>query len=423
MNPINRLNPLTKKYFVISLLFPVYLCAVEGKDPIPEIKLLRPELKEEEVEIAAVQKFPRYCIEAEFGEDELGEGYKIQLRGEPGINDALHGRFLKLDDKLSLGGGMEKRVISSWSLAEVDVRAGAYKIEDDWAERGMVHGAASLYWGENVVKMLASGSHESEFVWDAGILWGRSLWESVFVGLGISGPRYITPLVQINWPVNQSLLVTVSHRSKEVTGTLDSVYMNQPHVVQNPHLEHEQWNALSTVEFTFLDLLTVGITYKEIENAICWHPIGPGESTGFVEPVNGGKLADLSGYIDIEWKGIENHVSYDHRPFCNNMFRCQNSCYCSSPKLFTQTQISFSHDIRIGIGGNYVGERTIFHWSRCPPRVMQDYWLLSISFSKKLSNMDFWVGANNVINTDYEIVPGVWEQGCHLQAGINITLI
>jgi hypothetical protein len=54
---------------------------------------------------------------------------------------------------------------------------------------------------------------------------------------------------------------------------------------------------------------------------------------------------------------------------------------------------------------------------------MQDYWLLSISFSKKLSNMDFWVGANNVINTDYEIVPGVWEQGCYLQAGVNVTLM
>ncbi|MBI4721390.1 MAG: hypothetical protein HY769_00015 [Candidatus Stahlbacteria bacterium] len=405
------------------------LFAVEGNEPVPLLELPPPTVEEETLKITSPYKFPCLSLWIEGGKNELGKVYEVRLNGSPGINESFAMRGLKIEDKILYAGKGEKRFIGSRSITEIDARAGAYKISDSWNEFGIVNSAISLYLGENIFKLFGSGCYESEYIWDFGVLWGRSFGESVFAGVGISGPHYLTPMVQINWMPSRELSINISHRSKEVTNTFDSLYMYQPYVIQNSELEHERWNSLSTINFNFQNKVTMELTHKEIENIIYWNMFTPN-----VMPLNGGKHHKLGAKLELlllkiplkipleipQQAGLQagmkvkNIASVEYlflRPLTLNLY------YFIPSVLFANTlSIFLPAQIEVGLENKYV-KNEYFGSS------MSDYWLFSLKGAKKVNKIEFWGRINNLTNTKYEIIPGRDGPGTCFQIGVELTLL
>ncbi len=419
-------------YFANLKGCPTSLGAVEGNEPVPELELPLPEL-EETLKIwqsdtfrctSSKIHFPDFYLGLKFGESELGEGYNIKIGGCTGINNSFTAQFLEIEDRTSLGAGIEIRTIGTKSILEVDVKTDRYNVGTrhivPLQALYLANSSLSFYQEANVFKLLTSACYESEALWDLGVLWGRKMWEPLFIGIGISAP-IVAPFVQMNWKVNDLLSINLSHRSKKVTSPLESIYMNQPYVVLNPDLKHERWSSFSDIKFLLGDNVNIELSHKWIENTICWeHRWWLPDSS--VLPVNKDKLQEWKGKIDFELQKIKNEVSFEYKhlkhysPYIPPLLHT----FIPTISFINVLEVSLFHNISIGIESKYNRKKFVF--SSWDWGTMSDYWLFSLELSKKLRNWELWIKINNLTNTKYEIIKLVDGPGKCIQAGFNIEM-
>ncbi|MDI6840173.1 MAG: hypothetical protein QMD71_04895 [bacterium] len=430
-----------KSLLLISILFPISLNAVEENEPEPAIDLIPPEAKEETLKIWEIKRFPYLSIWSNFGKSEIGKISEVKLDMQPGINSSFNANFFKIEDKNSIGCGIGMRNItppchsdpeitsgeeSIKSIIEVETEAKRYKIGNTDARiYYLANSSSSFYIRENIFKILNSAYYEADLVWDAAFLLGRNPYENIFVGLGVSIP-HIAPVIQLNWMVNDYFSINTSYRNKEVTRTLESIYMNQPYVILNPELKQERWNALGDIKFILGNNITLEITYKEIENGIYWTQ-GMFGSTESVKPVNGNKQHEWGGGVDLKWQKIKNTAYLTYIPFKKKYvipfdFVCET--FLPTISFINTFEIFFPYNIIIGLESKYTEKRYVILnkvknlYMDIGP--MANYWLFSPCLLKKIKYGEVFVRLNNLTNTKYEIIEGVYGHGRSIQAGFTL---
>ncbi len=428
--------------FAFYLLLSTSLYAVEGNDPIPKLELPLPEVFAETLKVeqlshqsnifALLQKksslsFPNLFLGLKIGKNELGKDYNIKISGSTNFNNLLALQILEIEDKISIGVETELRTIGNKSILEINAKTKKYRIgEKYWKDLYLANSSISLYLGGNVFKILVSGCYELEPLWDIGVLWGRRFWEPLFIGVGVSAP-IVTPFVQMNWRVNELLSINISHRSKKVTKSFESIYMNQPYVVQNSDLKHEQWNSFSTVKFLLGDNVTLELSHKWVENIIYWdHPF-PMQARSLFEsiiPVNGKQQKKWEGGISLEWQKIKNVISFEYIPLevysDSELPKCIILSYLPTVLFINTLEIPLPYDVEIGLESKYI-EKNIYY-RETSLGTFSTYWLFSLGLSKRLKNWEVLFRINNLTNTEYQVIRGVEGPDRSIQAGFNIKL-
>ncbi|MCK4352812.1 hypothetical protein KAW65_05325 [candidate division WOR-3 bacterium] len=405
--------------FLFSVFCPLSSLAVEGLEPVPEFELKPPEVKEESLKIGDPDSFYIFSVSPHIGKNELGKLTELKISWHPKINNSFDFNFLNIDDRYSIGCGAGIRGIGINSIVELEGEAKRYKIQEKWQNLYLINSSVALYKKNMLLKTLFSSYYEDKLLWDAGLLFGRTIAQQLFMGLGISVPK-IAPFIKINWLLNNALSINILHRSKTVTRTLENVYMNQPYVMLNPDLELETFKSLSQIKFIFNNL-TIGITHKEIENIIFWYQFGT-----HVEPINDKKLHEWEGSVNLKWQKIKSEMSFKYKHLKTSRLtpKCILNTFLPTILFINTLEIPLSQDIGIGFGSKYTLQRTVYSsiYAGYPARgpILFDYWLFSFSISKKIKNLRFWLKVNNLTNTKYEIIKGVDGPGTSIEGGFKI---
>jgi len=397
----------------LILFSPLNLNAVEGNEPIPELKLPPPEVKEEPLRIGRLIKFPTFSLFSYFGEDELGRGGKVKINYLPNPNSIFSVDYLKIGEKQSYGGSIGFRLISPINIVEWETEAKRYGIDGIWKNFTVSDFSIAIYGERNILKAKLAGYYEADLVWDGALYWGRNIYRHLFVGLGICSPQ-IAPYLEINWMVNKQFSISLSYRNKELTQTLESIYVNQPYVKVNPDLKPEYWKTLAQVEMIFGKSLVLGLTYKEIHDKIYFMQ----DNYEWVIPKNFKNHQEWGGNVFLKWWQIRGDFSFEYHP--EQLSYIPEFSFCHSLKFI------LSYGIIPEIGSQYTGERSRFGWAYSAiwgDPILPAYHIFYVALTKVFNSSEFWIRANNITATEYEIIKGRDGPGVCLQIGLTFNKI
>ncbi|MDD5529340.1 MAG: hypothetical protein PHX21_04845 [bacterium] len=406
-------------WLIIIFLFPLYLYAIEGNEPEAQLELVSPEIKQKELDTTKII-MPKHLFEtyinSKYGNTEYGREYGLAL-GSKKINKSFELKAEKVEDKSLMGGNIGITNIGRNNLTELKTKAFAYSVENEWYKNCIFDLNEEICMGNNILKTSGSFLYENEVLCEEMVLLGRNLKKRIFIGAGISIP-YSTPVIQINWNVNDKLVINSIYNSKKVTTTMENMYITQRNLIIDPDLNHERYSSTAEIKFLFGNNLNTGIKYSEIENKIDFIQIGDS-----LKPINIYNTIDKWDFnLNFVVLRFRDTISFEYMPTKSNYYL---------PKLFGKNilAISIPYDIQLNIESKYAGERMVYkytgertyHFSH-PTYTLPDYWIYNMVIAKEFKNITVWGKISNLTNTKYEILKEVDGYGTSVEAGIKVNI-
>ncbi|MDD2889972.1 MAG: hypothetical protein PHE49_04945 [bacterium] len=432
---LSKLSQLSWCLIIIILLlcivelFPVCLYAIEGNEPEAKLELISPEIKQKELDTTKIvipEHFFETYGEVKYGNTEYGKEYGLAL-GSKKIDKFFELKAEKVEDKSLIGGNIERNHIGSNNLTEFKTKAFVYNLNNEWYKNCMFDLNEEVVRGKNIFKTSGSLLYEKEVLWDAMVLLGRNIKEKIFIGAGVCMP-YIAPAIQINWNVNDKLVINSIYNSKKVTNTNEDIYILHPYIKVIPNLLHENYLSTAKIEFLFVNNVNTTIEYKQVENKIYFCQIND-----FLEPVNLNfykKLNKWNWNLSFMASKFRDTVSCEYIPtkpdyyFSSTPYfgRPKNFAIYSIPEFSGKNflAISIPCGIELGIESKYMGKRDVYY--SCPDYISPDYWLHNMVIAKEFRNIKVWGKISNLTNTKYEIIKGIDGYGASIEAGIKLSI-